>query len=50
VDKVLLFVAPTIAGAGPAFQPKLEVPVRLQRLQAERLGDDLLVAAYVREP
>jgi diaminohydroxyphosphoribosylaminopyrimidine deaminase / 5-amino-6-(5-phosphoribosylamino)uracil reductase len=50
VDKVLLSVAPTIAGAGPAFQPKLEVPVRLQRLQAERVGDDLLVAAYVHEP
>jgi diaminohydroxyphosphoribosylaminopyrimidine deaminase / 5-amino-6-(5-phosphoribosylamino)uracil reductase len=50
VDKVLLSVAPTIAGAGPAFQPKLEVPVRLQCLQAERVGDDLLVAAYVHEP
>jgi diaminohydroxyphosphoribosylaminopyrimidine deaminase / 5-amino-6-(5-phosphoribosylamino)uracil reductase len=49
VDKVLLFVAPTIAGAGPAFQPKLEVPVRLQRLKVERVGDDLLLAGYVRE-
>ena len=51
VDKVLLFVAPAIAGAGPAFQPKLDVPVRLQRLKVERVGgDDLLLAAYVREP
>jgi diaminohydroxyphosphoribosylaminopyrimidine deaminase / 5-amino-6-(5-phosphoribosylamino)uracil reductase len=50
VDKVLLFVAPTIAGAGPAFQPKLDLPVRLQRLKVESVGDDLLLAAYVREP
>jgi diaminohydroxyphosphoribosylaminopyrimidine deaminase / 5-amino-6-(5-phosphoribosylamino)uracil reductase len=50
VDKVLLFVAPAIAGAGPAFQPKLEAPVRLQRLHAERVGDDLLLEAYVHEP
>jgi diaminohydroxyphosphoribosylaminopyrimidine deaminase / 5-amino-6-(5-phosphoribosylamino)uracil reductase len=50
VDKVLLFVAPTIAGTGVAFQPRLEVPVRLERLQAERVGDDLLLSAYVHEP
>lgn len=49
VDKLLLFVAPAIAGAGPAFQPKL-APVRLRRLQAERVGDDLLLKAYVHEP
>jgi diaminohydroxyphosphoribosylaminopyrimidine deaminase / 5-amino-6-(5-phosphoribosylamino)uracil reductase len=49
-DKVLLFVAPTIAGTGAAFHPRLEVPVRLQRLQAERVGDDLLLSAYVHEP
>jgi diaminohydroxyphosphoribosylaminopyrimidine deaminase / 5-amino-6-(5-phosphoribosylamino)uracil reductase len=50
VDRLLLFVAPTIAGLGPTFQPKLEAPVRLQRLQAERVGDDLLLSAYVHEP
>jgi diaminohydroxyphosphoribosylaminopyrimidine deaminase/5-amino-6-(5-phosphoribosylamino)uracil reductase len=50
VDKLLLFVAPTIAGVGPAFRPKLEAPVRLQRLQTERVGDDLLLSAYVHEP
>ena len=49
-DKVLMFVAPTIAGTGAAFQPRLEVPVRLQRLRAERVGDDLLLSAYVHEP
>jgi diaminohydroxyphosphoribosylaminopyrimidine deaminase / 5-amino-6-(5-phosphoribosylamino)uracil reductase len=50
VDKVLLFVAPTIAGRGVAFQPRLEVPVPLQRLRADRVGDDLLLSAYVHEP
>jgi len=50
VDKLLLFVAPTIAGAGTAFQPRLDLPVRLQRLEVERVGDDLLMAAYVHEP
>jgi diaminohydroxyphosphoribosylaminopyrimidine deaminase / 5-amino-6-(5-phosphoribosylamino)uracil reductase len=50
VDKVLLFVAPTIAGRGVAFQPRLEVPVRLQRLRADRVGDDLLLSAYIHEP
>ena len=49
-DKVLLFVAPTIAGTGVAFQPRLEVPVRLQRMRAERVGHDLLLSAYVHEP
>jgi diaminohydroxyphosphoribosylaminopyrimidine deaminase / 5-amino-6-(5-phosphoribosylamino)uracil reductase len=50
VDKVLLFVAPTIAGRGVAFQPRLEVPVPLQRLRADRVGDDLLLSAYIHEP
>ena len=50
VDKVLLFVAPTIAGGGPSFQPKLDLPVRLHRMQVEQVGDDLLLAAYAHEP
>jgi diaminohydroxyphosphoribosylaminopyrimidine deaminase/5-amino-6-(5-phosphoribosylamino)uracil reductase len=50
VDKVLLFVAPRIAGSGPAFAPGLDAPVELRRLQAERVGDDILLAAYVHEP
>jgi diaminohydroxyphosphoribosylaminopyrimidine deaminase/5-amino-6-(5-phosphoribosylamino)uracil reductase len=50
VDKLLLFVAPAVAGAGPAFRPKLEAPVRLQRLQTEPVGADLLLSAYVHEP
>jgi diaminohydroxyphosphoribosylaminopyrimidine deaminase / 5-amino-6-(5-phosphoribosylamino)uracil reductase len=50
VDKLLLFVAPTVAGAGPSFTPELDVPVELRRLTAEQVGDDILLAAYVHEP
>jgi diaminohydroxyphosphoribosylaminopyrimidine deaminase/5-amino-6-(5-phosphoribosylamino)uracil reductase len=50
VDKVLLFVAPAIAGNGRSFAPELPAPVELKRLQAEQVGDDLLLSGYVREP
>jgi len=50
VDKVLLFVAPRIAGSGPSFAPELSAPVGLKRLQAEQVGDDLLLSGYVHEP
>jgi len=50
VDKVLLFVAPRIAGNGPSFAPKLSTPVELKRLTAEHVGDDLLLSGYVHEP
>jgi len=50
VDKVLLFFAPRIAGAGPAFLPELATPVELKRLNAEPVGDDVLLTAYVHEP
>jgi diaminohydroxyphosphoribosylaminopyrimidine deaminase / 5-amino-6-(5-phosphoribosylamino)uracil reductase len=50
VDKVLLFVAPRIAGTGPVFAPGLDAPVELKRLTSEQVGDDLLLTAYVHEP
>src|SRR4051812_23127498 len=50
VDKLLLFVAPQIAGAGLQFAPELERPVTLARMSAERLGEDVLLSGYVREP
>ena len=50
VDKVLLFVAPLIAGSGPSFAPDLPAPVELRRLTAEAVGDDLLLSGYVHEP
>jgi diaminohydroxyphosphoribosylaminopyrimidine deaminase/5-amino-6-(5-phosphoribosylamino)uracil reductase len=50
VDKVLLFVAPRIAGSGPSFAPDLPAPVALRRLTVEHVGDDLLLSGYVHEP
>jgi diaminohydroxyphosphoribosylaminopyrimidine deaminase/5-amino-6-(5-phosphoribosylamino)uracil reductase len=50
VDKILLFVAPTIGGNGPSFAPILPAPVELKRMAAERVGDDLLLSGYVHEP
>ncbi len=50
VDKLQLFVAPTIAGAGPALLGDLPEPLRLSRLRARRAGDDVLLTAYVHEP
>jgi diaminohydroxyphosphoribosylaminopyrimidine deaminase/5-amino-6-(5-phosphoribosylamino)uracil reductase len=50
VDKLLLFVAPALAGAGPVFAPDLELPVDLEHLTVERLGEDVLLSAYVHAP
>jgi diaminohydroxyphosphoribosylaminopyrimidine deaminase / 5-amino-6-(5-phosphoribosylamino)uracil reductase len=50
VDKLLLFVAPTIAGGGLEFAPALDEPVRLSRTTVARLGEDVLIGAYVHEP
>jgi diaminohydroxyphosphoribosylaminopyrimidine deaminase/5-amino-6-(5-phosphoribosylamino)uracil reductase len=50
VDKILLFVAPQIAGSGPSFAPDLPAPTELRRLTAEPVGDDLLLSGYVHEP
>jgi diaminohydroxyphosphoribosylaminopyrimidine deaminase/5-amino-6-(5-phosphoribosylamino)uracil reductase len=50
VDKVLLFVAPWIAGSGPSFAPDLPAPAELRRLTAKPVGDDLLLSGYVHEP
>ena len=50
VDKLLLFVAPTIAGAGPAFTPDLDLAVELEHLSVERLGEDVLLSGYIHAP
>jgi diaminohydroxyphosphoribosylaminopyrimidine deaminase/5-amino-6-(5-phosphoribosylamino)uracil reductase len=51
VDKVLAFVAPTLAGEGIAgFAGSLPRPLPLARLRAEQVGDDVLLSAYVHEP
>lgn len=50
VDKLLLFVAPTLSGAGPRFLGELSVPAPLLHVSAGTVGRDLLVEAYLREP
>jgi diaminohydroxyphosphoribosylaminopyrimidine deaminase/5-amino-6-(5-phosphoribosylamino)uracil reductase len=50
VDKVLLFVAPTLSGDGPGMLAGLPRPVALSRLETRAIGDDVLLQAYVNEP
>jgi diaminohydroxyphosphoribosylaminopyrimidine deaminase/5-amino-6-(5-phosphoribosylamino)uracil reductase len=50
VDKLLLFVAPTIAGEGAGPVAALPEPKALSHLTSEQVGDDLLLTAYVHEP
>jgi diaminohydroxyphosphoribosylaminopyrimidine deaminase/5-amino-6-(5-phosphoribosylamino)uracil reductase len=50
VDKLLLFVAPTLAGDGPSALAALAAPVALTRLGARPVGGDVLLEAYVHEP
>jgi diaminohydroxyphosphoribosylaminopyrimidine deaminase/5-amino-6-(5-phosphoribosylamino)uracil reductase len=50
VDKLLVFVAPRLSGAGPGLVAALPEPVRLRRLTCEPVGEDLLLMAYVHEP
>ena len=50
VDKLLVFLAPTLSGAGPTLLGALAEPLDLLHTAVERVGDDLLVSAYVREP
>jgi len=50
VDKLLVFVAPTLAGAGPTLTNALPGPVELTHLSAEQVGDDVLLEAYVHDP
>jgi diaminohydroxyphosphoribosylaminopyrimidine deaminase/5-amino-6-(5-phosphoribosylamino)uracil reductase len=50
VDKLMLFIAPRIAGAGMLFAPELAEPIELRHPTVEQLGEDLLLTAYVHEP
>jgi diaminohydroxyphosphoribosylaminopyrimidine deaminase / 5-amino-6-(5-phosphoribosylamino)uracil reductase len=50
VDKLLVFVAPKLSGAGPQLVDTLPEPVPLTRLSARRVGEDVLLTAYVHEP
>jgi diaminohydroxyphosphoribosylaminopyrimidine deaminase/5-amino-6-(5-phosphoribosylamino)uracil reductase len=50
VDKLLVFVAPRLSGAGPGPVAALPEPVELRRLSWEQVGQDLLLTAYVQDP
>jgi diaminohydroxyphosphoribosylaminopyrimidine deaminase / 5-amino-6-(5-phosphoribosylamino)uracil reductase len=50
VDKLLLFVAPVLAGEGPHVLGELSQPRELLHLRAEPSGEDMLVEAYLHEP
>ena len=50
VDKLLVFVAPRVSGEGPGMLEGLPRPLKLTRMRARPIGDDVLVQAYVHEP
>ena len=50
VDKLLVFVAPTLAGEGAGLVAALPEPRVLRHLTSEPVGDDVLLSAYVHEP
>jgi diaminohydroxyphosphoribosylaminopyrimidine deaminase/5-amino-6-(5-phosphoribosylamino)uracil reductase len=50
VDKLLLFVAPTLSGSGPGLADRLDAPLTLAQLTSWPVGDDILLEAYLREP
>jgi diaminohydroxyphosphoribosylaminopyrimidine deaminase / 5-amino-6-(5-phosphoribosylamino)uracil reductase len=50
VDKLLVFLAPVLGGSGPRFVGDLRDSHRLSRFEASRVGDDVLLSAYVHEP
>jgi len=50
VDKLLVFIAPTLSGDGPFFLGELSSPRELLHASTLPVGEDLLVAAYLHEP
>jgi diaminohydroxyphosphoribosylaminopyrimidine deaminase/5-amino-6-(5-phosphoribosylamino)uracil reductase len=50
VDKLLVFVAPKLAGDGPTLLSAVTSPRTLSRLSARAAGEDVLLEAYVHEP
>jgi diaminohydroxyphosphoribosylaminopyrimidine deaminase/5-amino-6-(5-phosphoribosylamino)uracil reductase len=50
VDKLMLFVAPTLAGSGPHYLGELSEPLRLLHASGRAVGEDYLATAYLREP
>ena len=50
VDKVLLFVAPRLAGSGPRWLGDLAAPLDLLHMTAEPVEEDVLVSGYLQVP
>jgi diaminohydroxyphosphoribosylaminopyrimidine deaminase / 5-amino-6-(5-phosphoribosylamino)uracil reductase len=50
VDKLMVFTAPTVSGAGPVAFGALQDPLALRHVSVERIGDDVLLTGYLREP
>ncbi|HEY2309883.1 MAG TPA: bifunctional diaminohydroxyphosphoribosylaminopyrimidine deaminase/5-amino-6-(5-phosphoribosylamino)uracil reductase RibD [Gaiellaceae bacterium] len=50
VDKLLLFVAPVLAGKGPRLLGELDGALDLLHLRTEPSGADVLLEAYLHEP
>jgi diaminohydroxyphosphoribosylaminopyrimidine deaminase / 5-amino-6-(5-phosphoribosylamino)uracil reductase len=50
VDKLMLFVAPVVAGDGPRFVGDLPEPLQLSGMSARAVGGDVLLEGYLHEP
>jgi diaminohydroxyphosphoribosylaminopyrimidine deaminase/5-amino-6-(5-phosphoribosylamino)uracil reductase len=50
VDKLLIFIAPTLSGSGPHFLGELSSSRQLLHASTRPVGNDLLVEAYLRAP
>jgi diaminohydroxyphosphoribosylaminopyrimidine deaminase/5-amino-6-(5-phosphoribosylamino)uracil reductase len=50
VDKLLVFVAPRLSGAGPRLLGDFAPPRRLRHVTVRPVGDDVLVEAYLHGP
>jgi diaminohydroxyphosphoribosylaminopyrimidine deaminase/5-amino-6-(5-phosphoribosylamino)uracil reductase len=50
VDKLLLFVAPVVAGSGPHWLGDLVEPLRPVHTETGTAGADVVIEAYLREP
>jgi len=50
VDKLLLAVAPVVSGSGKPWLDRIDEPLELLRTSASRIGEDVWIEAYLREP
>lgn len=50
VDKLLVFLAPTLSGSGAGIFDRLDEPLALTRPTVRQVGEDVLVEGYLHEP